>query len=77
MEDQFINDLKEALGIDDTAVQLSDNFRDLDGWDSLGHLSLIAMLDEKYNTIIESGKLKELKSVQDILDEIKNQSPGS
>ena len=71
MEEKFIENLRETLEIDSRELQLSDEFRHYDEWDSLGQLSLIAMLDEEYGVEIENEDFARLKTLQDLLDEIK------
>lgn len=70
MEETFIENLKYALDIDGRQLQLNDNFRDFEEWDSLGVLNFIAMLDEKYGIQIEGHELKELVTVEDLLNEV-------
>ncbi|PHN01483.1 acyl carrier protein [Flavilitoribacter nigricans] len=66
MQQQFIDAFKEALEIEG-GVQLTDNFRDYDEWDSLARLSLIAMLDDEYGIQIEDAKFEQLKTVGDLI----------
>ena len=44
---------------------------EIDGWDSLGVLTLMAGLDEKLDMIISEDEILELKKVSDILDILK------
>lgn len=66
MQQQFIDAFKEALEIEDE-VQLTDNFRDYDEWDSLARLSLIAMLDDEFDVQIEDAEFEQLKTVGDLI----------
>jgi len=70
MEEKFLEVLKEALEIEDREIKLSDNFQEYLEWDSLTQLSLIAMLDEEFNVSIETDKLKNLKTVEDLMKEV-------
>ena len=40
----------------------------LDEWDSMGVISTIAMLDKKFNKILNAEQIDQLKTVQDIMD---------
>jgi acyl carrier protein len=71
MEQEFCKNLEETLEIESKTVEPSDIFRDYDEWDSLGQLSLIAMLDEEYEVEIESEDFKTLITVQDLINEVK------
>lgn len=66
MQQQFIDAFKEALEIEDD-INLSDNFRDYDEWDSLARLSLIAMLDDEFDVQIEDAEFEQLKTVGDLM----------
>ncbi|WP_088654231.1 acyl carrier protein [Geofilum rhodophaeum] len=70
MEKQFLNAFKEALEIEDRDVALDDVFREFDEWSSLGQLSLIAMLDEEYEVVIEHAAFERLLTVGDVLKEV-------
>ncbi len=71
MEEKFIPKLKEVLEINDRNLLLTDRFRDYDEWDSLAFLSLIAMIDEEYDVIIDGKDFKQLETVGDIMHAIK------
>ena len=67
--EKFIDLLREALEREDE-IQMNDNFRDYDEWDSLAYLSVIALLDEEYDVQIEEAEFKQLKTIQDIYDAV-------
>lgn len=71
MEEVFLSRLKEVLEIEDRKIELTDNFRDYEEWDSLNQLSLIAMLDEEYGVQIETDEFNKLTTVGNLLDEVK------
>ena len=70
MKTDFIVKFKEVLEISGREILLTDKFREYDEWDSLVFLSLIAMIDEEYNVIIEGKDFKLLLTVGDIIKEI-------
>lgn len=47
-------------------------FRDLEEWDSLTALSLIAMVDEEYSVKLTGDDIKSSTSLNDIFEIIKN-----
>jgi acyl carrier protein len=71
MEDKFINLFKETIEIKDIEIRLDTKFRDLENWDSLSFLSVLAMLDEEYDVIIEGNDFKKLVTIEDLINEIK------
>lgn len=66
MEKEFIAKLKEILEIEDRELNLSDEFRTYDEWDSLAYLSVIALLDEEYEIQMEEAEFKKLRTVSDL-----------
>lgn len=71
MEEKFIELLKDVLEIEDHEVKPTDNFRDYEEWDSLARLSVIAMLDEEFDVIIEDAEFKKLVTVEDLINAVK------
>lgn len=72
MENKFLTKFREVLEIEDRELQLEDNFREYEEWNSLVFLSLIAMIDEEFDVIIEGRDFKQLKTNADIIEAIKN-----
>lgn len=74
MKNRFIELLKEALENDELEIKMSDNFRDYDEWDSLTLLTVIAMIDEEYDIVIEGDRFDKLLTVEDLFEEIKKKT---
>ena len=70
MEQIFLNLVKEVLEIENLEINMDDDFRSLEVWDSLANLSLVAMIDDEFGVVIESQRFKELKTFRDIFNEI-------
>ena len=45
---------------------------EIDGWDSLGVLSLMAGLDEEFDILMSEEEMQNLQKVADILEVLKN-----
>lgn len=72
MKNEFIENFKEALEVEEgTTVALEDKFRELEDWDSLARLSVIAMLDEEYDVQIEEEDFEQLVTVEDLFKKVK------
>lgn len=71
MEEKFLEQLKEILEVEDRELLLTDKFREYEEWDSLAFLSVIAMIDEEYDVLIEGKDFKKLETLGDILNAIK------
>lgn len=73
MKENFINAMYEAFEIESTEeLDLGTEFRNHDNWDSLTKLSLIAVLDDEFDIIIEDDKLETLNTFKDLLEFISN-----
>lgn len=65
----FIEKFAEAIELDEFDTLTGETkFRELLEWDSLSYLSVIAMMDEEYDTQIESGDFKKLETITDIIN---------
>lgn len=71
MEKDFLKKFAEVLEVEDRELSLNDKFREYDEWDSLAFLSVIAMIDEEYDVLIEGKDFKNLETLGDILNAIK------
>lgn len=69
---KFLENLKEVLEIEGRELNMSDEFRSYEEWDSLAFLSVIAMIDEEYDIQIEGRQFKELKTVEDLYKAVTN-----
>jgi acyl carrier protein len=47
------------------------NASNVDDWDSLAHINLVAAIEQRYKIKIALGELQELKNVGDMIDLIK------
>lgn len=77
MKDIIIEELKDILEIEDQELTLESNFRDYDYWDSIANISVIAMLDEKFNVNINAEDLKEINTVGELVEEVKKRAKGN
>ncbi|NBJ90826.1 acyl carrier protein [Acutalibacter sp. 1XD8-36] len=59
--------IEEALDTEEGALVPDTILSDLDEWDSIAALSLIAMLDEQFDKTISGAEIKAMKTVEDIL----------
>jgi acyl carrier protein len=66
MEERFLKLFKEVLEKDDDSVNIEDEFRNLNEWDSLAVLSILAMINEEYDVTIPRNDFEKLKTIQDL-----------
>jgi acyl carrier protein len=66
----FINELKNALEIEDEdkEITLETDLRDLEEYDSLSVLAIIAMIDENFGKQIPSSDFAKVTTVKSLMD---------
>lgn len=67
----FIEKFAEAIEREEK-IEMQDEFRNYEEWNSIAYLSVIAMMDEEYDTQIEEADFKKLKTVQALYDACTN-----
>lgn len=68
-KDLFItNFLEEFEDVNINEITIESEFRDFDEWDSMTAMMIIAMIDEKYNVIIEPEELKLSNTIGELFD---------
>lgn len=74
MDQKFIDLFKQILEIETDIVKPETIFRELEQWDSLAYLSVIAMIDEEFDVLIEGSDFKKLITISDLIEEVKKRS---
>lgn len=65
----FLQHFADMLDDTDAALITAETvFRDLDEWDSLTALSLIAMVDEEYSLKLTGDDIKNSTTIKDLFD---------
>ena len=64
-EKQFLKDLKDFLSTVNE-IQMDTDLLDIEEWDSLSAVSLLVMIEEKYNIKVEPFAIAEAISVEDL-----------
>jgi acyl carrier protein len=69
-KDVFIEELKDVLEIEDEEQELNleTNLKDLEEYDSLSVLSIIAMIDKNFNKQIPSSDFIKVTTVNSLID---------
>lgn len=68
----FVTKFKEALEIEDMEINSDEKFKELEEWDSLAVLSILAMVNEEYDIIISRVELDTALTIKDLYDIVKN-----
>ena len=68
--DDFINELKEAIEIEDEdqEITLETYLKDLEEYDSLSVLSIIAMIDKNFSKQIPSSDFIKITTIKSLMD---------
>jgi acyl carrier protein len=56
----------QAFGVEPDSIGESSSPETVEGWDSMGHLNLIAALEKRFNISIDIGDAMEMVSVERI-----------
>lgn len=59
--------IEEMLDLDEGTLLPEQVLTDLEEWDSIAVISLIALMDEEYNKQIKGSDIKQLQTVADVL----------
>jgi len=70
-EKTFIENFKSAIEIDDRELSSGDAFREFPEWSSLAFLSVLAMIDDEYDVVIEGKDFRELQTIHDVFEAVK------
>ena len=68
--ENFIQKFEEVLELPNGTINPNDSFRDYEEWDSLALLSLMAMLEDEYNTTIPRDSFQKINTVQELYNYI-------
>ena len=59
--------LEEMLDVEANSLEVDMDLNDVENWDSMAVISLISLLDEKFDKQISASQIKAFKSIEDIL----------
>lgn len=67
-EKEKISMLEEMMELDENTLTPSTVLDDIEEWDSIAVLSLIALLDDEFDIEIKGSEIREFETVADILN---------
>lgn len=69
----FVKNFTEQLDDTDlTTISADTNFRDIEEWDSLTSLSVIAMVDDEYSVKLTGEDFRNSKTIMDLYNIVKS-----
>ncbi len=70
---EFISNFADQFDdLEASTLSPENKFKELDGWNSLVALSVIAMVDEEYDVTIKGNDIKETTTIEDLFNVIKS-----
>ena len=66
--------IAEALSVDASEINENTTASDIEMWDSIGVVNLVAMLDEKFNIELRVEEMEQVTSVNQILELLRKNS---
>ena len=67
---EFLNAICEALGRSPNTLSLDDTPETVPEWDSVGHLSIIATLDERLGAPVDEEDMRNFRSIRELVDRL-------
>ncbi len=67
---RFLNVVEEALGMPEGSTEADNRIIELEEWDSVGALSVIALLDEEFGVSLDAGALQSCDTLGDLAGQI-------
>jgi acyl carrier protein len=64
--EKFVGDFDSAMGFEKGRSSEGTRFLDLNEWDSMATLAVIAMIDEKYGVTMEGTEIAECETLGDL-----------
>lgn len=69
---KFIENFAEAIEVNSSVLSSNTNFKEIDKWDSMCVLSVIAMVDEYYGKVLSGDDLNNTTSIEELFRLILN-----
>lgn len=70
--EKYNNVFKTSFGIEDSELQNNLEYNSIDAWDSVGHMSMIAELEENFEVQLEMDEIIDFSSYEKGKDILKN-----
>ena len=69
--EEFLNALCDVLGREPNTLSLDDTPESVESWDSLGHLSIIGVVDEELGVSVADQEMRDFKSIRELVDRLR------
>ena len=68
----FLNELDDIFEVELGTIKPNTNFKDLDEWDSVTLLSLVAVFEEEYGVVLSNDIIEKSATVLELVENSKN-----
>lgn len=65
--EQFLKEVEEELGIEETVLERGTVLKELEYWDSIAILSMIAYIDSSFGKLFKSSEFNNLVTIDDLI----------
>jgi len=69
---EFLNELDDIFEVELETIKPSTNFKELDEWDSVTLLSLVAVFEEEYGVILSNDIIDKSETILELVENSKN-----
>ncbi|WP_442508719.1 acyl carrier protein [Novipirellula sp. SH528] len=69
--EDFLNELCDVLGRDPNSLSMDDTPNTVKEWDSVGHLSMIATIDDVLEVSVDDEDLRTFNSIDELVTRLK------
>lgn len=70
--DDLVALIAEVLECAKEELSEASRFREHESWDSLAHLSTVAMVDEKFGVVLRAEEFKGIHTIAELADYVRN-----
>jgi acyl carrier protein len=71
---EFLDELCEVLGRDPGSLSPEDTPKTVKEWDSMGHLTIIATIDEVLEVSVEDEEMRNFRSIAEMLERLRSRN---
>ena len=71
-QEAFLNKVAESLFEEPQNVGLDTQLKELEGWDSLGRLSIVVLLHDDFAVTVDSKRLLQCQQIRDLVELVKD-----
>jgi acyl carrier protein len=64
----FLNELDDIFEVELGTIKLNSNFKELDEWDSVTLLSLVAVFEEEYGVVLSNDIIEKSDTVLELVE---------